>query len=123
METPDPFGFGTQDSNTNSEIEIKGKKAEKVFSLNKEEKKVKVGKKDRLKSRREIRILAETQSSADSLKFGFKVIFSFATTVVSIPLSQSAKNLPPRSHPMPKKTLAPASQEILSQEELEIFNS
>ena len=77
MEKPDPFGFASQDNNAESEIGIKGKKAEKVFSLNKPEKKVKVEKKDRLKSRREIRILAETQSSAESLKFGFKVFFYF----------------------------------------------
>ena len=77
MEKPDPFGFASQDNNAESEIGIKGKKAEKVFSLNKPEKKVKVEKKDRLKSRREIRILAETQSSAESLKLGFNFFFTF----------------------------------------------
>ena len=117
MEKPDPFGFASQDNNAESEIGIKGKKAEKVFSLNKPEKKVKVEKKDRLKSRREIRILAETQSSAESLKFGFKVFLLFAFELFTKTLLQTARSLPPKSHPMPKKTLAPASQEILSQEQ------
>ena len=92
MEKPDPFGFASQDNNAESEIGIKGKKAEKVFSLNKPEKKVKVEKKDRLKSRREIRILAETQSSAESLKLGFNFFFllfaceQFTKTLFLIPV-------------------------------------
>ena len=50
---------------------------------------------DRLKSRREV--LSETQSSARSSE--------------------------PRSHPMPKKGLAPASQEILASQDITHNNS
>merc|ERR1711892_1622455 len=89
---PDPFGFASQDINASDKqpVAIKGAKAEKVFSLGKNTKKgkqMKISKNDRLRSRRDI--LAETQSSVESG--------------------------PRSSHPMPKKQLAPASQEVLSQ--------